>query len=100
MKSERNFGGMYDRCDPFMLTLGFQVLLSARRAVFMVTTGKWKSTAIRVMMFSEPTLEYPATLMPAYIPEVVIACDSVTAKHPLEEKEIILSNENYGSGGK
>lgn len=98
MKSERNFGGMYDRCDPFMLTLGFQVLLSARRAVFMVTTGKWKSTAIRVMMFSEPTLEYPATLMPAYIPEVVIACDSVTAKHPLEGKEIILSNENYGSG--
>lgn len=98
MKSERNFGGMYDRCDPFMLTLGFQVLLSAKRAVFMVTTGKWKSTAIRVMMFSEPTLEYPATLMPAHIPEVVIACDSVTAKHPLEEKEIILSNENYGSG--
>ena len=100
MKSERNFGGMYDRCDPFMLTLGFQVLLSAKRAVFMVTTGKWKSTAIRVMMFSEPTLEYPATLMPAHIPEVIIACDRVTATHPLEGKEIILSNENYGSGGK
>lgn len=100
MKSERNFGGLYDRCDPFMLTLGFQVLLSARRAVFMVTTGKWKSTAIRVMMFSQPTLEYPATLMPAHVPEVVIACDSVTAKHPLEDKKIVLSNENYGSGGK
>ena len=97
MKSERNFGGMYDRCDPFMLTLGFQVLLSAKRAVFMVTTGKWKSTAIRVMMFSQPTLEYPATLMTARVPEVIIACDSVTAKHPLEEKEIILSNENSGS---
>lgn len=99
MKSERNFGGMYDRCDPFMLTLGFQVLLSAKRAVFMVTTGKWKSTAIRVLMFSQPTLEYPATLMPAHIPEVIIACDRVTAKHPLEEKEIILSNENNGSAG-
>ena len=99
MKSERNFGGMYDRCDPFMLTLGFQVLLSAKRAVFMVTTGKWKSTAIRVLMFSQPTLEYPATLMPAHIPEVIIACDRVTAKNPLEEKEIILSNENNGSAG-
>ena len=99
MKSERNFGGLYDRCDPFMLTLGFQVLLSARRAVLMVTTGKWKSTAIRVLMFSQPTLEYPATLMPAHIPQVVVACDAATAKHPLEGKEIILSNENYGSGG-
>ena len=44
-------------------------------------------------------MEYPATLMPARIPDVIIACDSVTAKHPLEEKEIILSNENNGSVG-
>lgn len=100
MKSERTFGGMYDRCDPFMLTLGFKVILSARRAVLMVTTGKWKTTAIRTLMFSEPTLEYPATLLPAHIGEVIVACDTVTAKHPLEEKEIVLSNENYGSAGK
>ena len=98
MKSERNFGGLYDRCDPFMLTLGFQVILSARRAVLMVTTGKWKSTAIRVLLFSHPTLEYPATLMTERIPKVILACDRLTAKHPLEEKEIVLSNENYGSG--
>ena len=98
MKSERNFGGLYDRCDPFMLTLGFQVILSARRAVLMVTTGKWKSTAIRVLLFSQPTLEYPATLMTERIPKVILACDRLTAKHPLEEKEIVLSNENYGSG--
>jgi len=96
MKSERSFGGLYDRCDQFMTTLGFKVLLSAKRAVCMITTGKWKSTAIRVLMFSEPTLEYPASLLTQYIPEVIIACDEFTAKHPLEDKEIKLSNENVG----
>lgn len=97
MKSERNFGGMYDRCDPFMLTVGMKILCSAEKVLFMVTTGKWKSTAIRVMMFSQPTLEYPATILTEKCGRVIIACDANTAKHPVEDKEIILSNENNGS---
>lgn len=96
MKSERTFGGLYDRCDQFMVTLGFQVILSAKRVVCMITTGKWKSTAIRVLLFSEPTLEYPATLLTSYVPEVIVACDAFTAKHPLEDTEIKLSQENTG----
>lgn len=97
MKSERSFGGLYDLCDPFMVTLGFKVMLSAKRCVAMITTGAWKQTAIRVAMFAEPTLEYPFTLFPKYVPEVILACDRFTADHPLTKKEIVLSAENTGA---
>lgn len=97
-KSERSFGGCYDLCDHFMVTIGFGIMCSAKRCVAMITTGKWKQTVIRVLMFSEPTLEYPATLFTKYIPEVTICCDKLTADHPLSHEEIILSNENSGGG--
>ena len=96
LKSERTYGGLYDRVDPFMITLGFQVMLSAKRCVAMVATGKMKQTVVRVAMFSEPTLEYPITLFPKYIPEVIFCCDRLTADHPLSHKVIPLSNENTG----
>ena len=62
----------------------------------MVATGKLKPTVIRVAMFSEPTLEYPITLFPKYVPEVIFCCDRKRADHPLSYDEIILSNENMG----
>ena len=98
MKSERSFGGCYDLCDANMLTIGFGIMCTAKRCVAMVTTGKWKQTVIRVTMFSEPTLEYPVTLFPKYIPKVILCCDKLTADHPLAHGEIILSNENSGPG--
>jgi glucosamine-6-phosphate deaminase len=81
--SERTFGGLYDRIPPKSITLGFKTMLSAKRAVLMVTTGSWKQTALRVALFSEPTLEYPVTLLPESIPEVIMACDENTADHPM-----------------
>ena len=96
LKSVRTYGGLYDVIDPFMITLGFKTLLTARRCVAMVATGKLKPTVIRVAMFSEPTLEYPITLFPKYVPEVIFCCDRKSADHPLSYDEIILSNENMG----
>ena len=81
--SERSYGGMYDMCNPMMVTLGFKSLLNTKRAVYMMTTGSWKNTVLRVAMFSEPTLEYPVTLFPAYAPKVVCYADKSTADHPL-----------------
>ncbi len=81
--SQRTFGGCYDRVPPRAVTLGFKAMLSAKRAVLMVATGSWKQTVIRVILFSEPTLEYPVTLLPRYIPEVILACDIETADHPM-----------------
>lgn len=96
LRSERVYGGMYDRVDPFMVTIGMKILLSAKRAVAMVTTGKLKQTVIRVAMFSEPTLEYPITIFPKYVPEVIFCCDKLSADHPLSHEVIELSNENMG----
>ena len=98
LKSERTYGGLYERVDPFMLTIGFKIMLSAKRCVAMVTTGKMKQTVVRVAMFSEPTLEYPITLFPKYIPHVTFCCDRLTADHPLSHDVIPLSNENTGEG--
>ncbi|EKN69953.1 glucosamine/galactosamine-6-phosphate isomerase [Neobacillus bataviensis LMG 21833] len=81
--SERTFGGCYDRIPPRAITIGFKSMLTAKRAVCMVTTGSWKQTVVRVALFSEPTLEYPVTLFPAYIPEMILMCDKNTANHPM-----------------
>lgn len=83
--SERECGGLSDAIPPMAVTLGFHAILSAKRAVFIITTGAWKQTVIRVLLFAEPTLEYPATLLTDRIPECILCCDQFTATHPLEE---------------
>lgn len=81
--SERDIGGFVQIVPPMAITVGFKTMLTAKRTVFMVTTGSWKQTAIRVLMFSEPTVEYPATLFPAYVPEVIVLTDEKTAQPPV-----------------
>lgn len=83
--SQRESGGCYDAIPPMAITLGMKSILSARRAVFLITTGSWKQTVIRVLLFSEPTLEYPVTLLTEHIPECVLCCDEFTASHPMAE---------------
>ena len=84
--SQRTFGGCYDRIPPRAVTIGFKIILSAKRAVYMIATGAWKQTVVRVALFSEPTLEYPVTLLPKYIPEVILACNIETADHPMSHE--------------
>ena len=84
--SHRSFGGCYDRVPPRSVTLGFKTMLSAKRAVYMIATGDWKKTVVRVALFSEPTLEYPVTLLPKYIPEVILCCNQDTADHPMSHE--------------
>ena len=67
------------------ITIGFKAMLTAKKTVFMVTTGNWKRTAIRVLMFSEPTVEYPATIFPKSVPEVIVLTDTKTAQPPIDE---------------
>lgn len=84
--SERSFGGCYDRVPPRAVTLGFHVMLSAKRAIYMITTGSWKQTVVRVALFSEPTVEYPVTLLPRYIPQVIMMCNVDTVDHPMSHQ--------------
>lgn len=91
--SERDIGGFVQIVPPMAVTIGFKSMLSAKKAVFMVTTGSWKQTSVRVLMFSEPTVEYPATLFPKYVPEVIVLADTNTAQPP-------LTDEIYAEDGK
>lgn len=82
--AEREAGGFYDAIPPMAVTIGMKSVLSARRAVYMITTGAWKNTVIRIMLLCrDVTLEYPVTFMTRYIPEQVLCCDERTLDHPL-----------------
>lgn len=81
--SQRSFGACYDRVPPKSITIGFKSMLTAKRIVMMIATGSWKQTVVRVVLFSEPTLEYPVTLFTRYVPEVILACDRNSADHPM-----------------
>ena len=91
--SERDIGGFVQIVPPLAVTIGFKSMLSAKKAVFMVTTGSWKQTSVRVLMFSEPTVEYPATLFPKYVPKVIVLADTNTTQPP-------LTDEIYAEDGK
>ena len=91
--SERESGGCYDAIPPMAITLGFSSILTAKRIVFMITTGSWKQTVIRVLLFSEPTLEYPVTLLVDRIPEKILCCDENTFVHPMETDNGFYSEE-------
>ncbi len=84
--SERTFGGCYDAVPPKSITIGFGIMTTAKRAVYMVATGSWKQTVVRVLLFSEPTLEYPATILPKYIPDITLCADIATMDHPLSHE--------------
>lgn len=84
-QSQRKWGGCTELVPPMALTIGFRSMLSTKRVVFMVATGAWKQTVVRVLLFSKGTLEYPATLFTERIPNTILAMDTRTATHPLED---------------
>ena len=83
---ERSFGCCLDRIPPRAITVGFKVMLSAKRFIYMVATGDWKKTVVRVIMFSDPTVEYPVTIVPKYVPDVTLFCDENTVDHPMSHE--------------
>ncbi len=84
--AEREFGSCFDALPCHAFTIGMKSMLTAKRAIFNVTTGSWKQTVIRVALFSEPTVEYPVTLFPAYVPKCILYCDPISADHVLVHK--------------
>jgi len=82
--AHRTFGGAYQFVPPMSITLGVRECLSARRVRVYSDTGAWKQTALRVALFSEPTPEYPITLLQRH-PDAVITATLETARHPVSE---------------
>jgi glucosamine-6-phosphate deaminase len=58
--------------------------MSAKRVRVYSDTGAWKQTALRVVLFSEPTPEYPMTLLQRH-PDAIITATEETARHPISE---------------
>jgi glucosamine-6-phosphate deaminase len=82
--AHRTFGAAYQFVPPMSVTLGVRECLSAKRVRVFSDTGAWKQTALRVALFSEPTPEYPMTLLQRH-PDALITATLETARHPISE---------------
>ena len=82
--AQRTFGGAYQFVPPMSITLGVRECLAARRVRVYSDTGAWKQTALRVALFSEPTPEYPMTLLQRH-PDALVTATLETARHPVSE---------------
>jgi glucosamine-6-phosphate deaminase len=82
--AHRTFGAAYQFVPPMSVTLGVRECLSAKRVRVFSDTGVWKQTALRVALFSEPTPEYPMTLLQRH-PDALITATLETARHPISE---------------
>jgi len=82
--AQRTFGAAYQFVPPMSITLGVKECLSAKRVRVFSDTGAWKQTALRVALFSEPTPDYPMTLLQRH-PDAVITATEETASHPISE---------------
>ena len=82
--AQRTFGTAYQFVPSMSITLGVRECLSAKKVRVYSDTGAWKQTALRVALFSEPTPEYPMTLLQRH-PDAVITATEETARHPISE---------------
>ena len=80
--AQRTFGGAYQFVPPMSVTLGLKECLGAKKVRLFSDTGAWKQTALRVALFSEPTPEYPLTLLQEH-PDALLTATVETATHPL-----------------
>src|SRR5262245_17843196 len=82
--AHRTFGTAYQFVPPMSITLGMRECLAAKRVRVYSDTGAWKQTALRVALFSDPTPEYPMTLLQQH-PDAMITATIETARHPIAE---------------
>jgi len=82
--AHRTFGAAFQFVPPMSITLGMRECLSAKKVRVYSDTGAWKQTALRVALFSEPTPEYPMTLLQTH-PDAIITATLETARHPISE---------------
>ena len=82
--AQRTFGSAYQFVPPMSVTLGIKECLSAKKVRVYSDTGAWKQTALRVALFSGPTVEYPMTLLQRH-PDAIITATEETARHPISE---------------
>lgn len=79
--AQRSCGGNVFGVPPMAITLGMDDLLSARRIRLYTDGGAWKQTILRILLFAEPTVDYPVTLVHDH-PDVHVVVDAASAASP------------------
>jgi glucosamine-6-phosphate deaminase len=79
--SQRSLGGNVFGIPPMGITLGMRELLGARRIRLYTDGGAWKQTILRILLFAEPTTDYPVTLVNGH-PDVHVVVDAASAACP------------------
>lgn len=82
--SHRGLGTAWQFAAPMCITLGAKECLKAKKIRVYSATGAWKQTALRIALFSEPTAEYPVTLLQEH-PDAIMTATEETAQHPFAE---------------
>jgi glucosamine-6-phosphate deaminase len=80
--AQRSAGGNVFAVPPMAITLGMRELLSAPRIRLYIDTGAWKRTILRILLFGEPDVDYPVTLVHDH-PDVRVVVDRQSAIAPL-----------------
>jgi glucosamine-6-phosphate deaminase len=79
--AQRSLGGNVFGVPPMTVTLGMRELLSARRIRLYTDGGPWKQTILRILLFAEPTVDYPVTLVHEHR-DVEVIVDAESAASP------------------
>jgi glucosamine-6-phosphate deaminase len=79
--AQRSLGGNTAGIPSMAITLGMKDLLAARRIRLYTDGASWKQTILRILLFSEPTVEYPVTLVHGH-PDVHVIVDAASAACP------------------
>ena len=80
--AQRSAGGNVFAVPPMAVTLGMRELLGAPRVRLYIDTGSWKRTILRILLFGDPDVDYPATLVHGH-PDVRVVADRESAIPPL-----------------
>ena len=79
--SQRAVGGSTHLVPPMAITLGMKDLLSAKRVRVFTETGNWKQAVVRILLFSNVTIEYPVTFLQEH-PDALLVVDTASASYP------------------
>lgn len=80
--AQRELGSAWQFMPPMSVTLGLKECMKAKKIRVYSATGAWKQTALRIALFSEPTADYPMTLLQEH-PDAMITATYETACHPI-----------------
>lgn len=81
MNSIRNTGGNPRNFPPMGVTLGMADILAAKRIRLYCPGGMWQRHSVRMALFGEASVDYPATLIKGH-PDYMLYMDEETARPP------------------